>query len=94
VVAVAAVAAAAAVAAVAAVAAGFAALNCKPTTCSNDCSSLPNRFCTDPDAACAALLLPESSVDPACEPFLWLRVWILSGGSADDADVKFGIDDI
>ena len=42
----------------------------------------------------AAPLLPESSLDPTCEPFLWPCAWILSGGSADETEVKFGIDDI
>src|SRR5712664_3860389 len=65
-----------------------------PITCSSDCSSVPNRFCTLPAGACAALLLVESSGDPTCEPFLWPCVWILRVGSAEDADVKFGINDI
>jgi hypothetical protein len=81
------------VVAVAAVAA-VAVLGCKPITCSSDCSSVPNRFCTVPAGACAVVLLLESSADPTCEPFLWPCVWILSVGSADAADVKFEIDDI
>jgi hypothetical protein len=68
--------------------------NCTPITCSNDCSSEPNKFCAVAAGTCAAVELPESAVGSSCEVFLCPCGWALTSGSADDEDVKFAIVDM
>ena len=76
------------------VALGAVEANCTPITCSNDCSSEPNKFCAVAAGTCAAVELPESAVGSSCEVFLCPCGWALTSGSADDEGVKFAIVDM
>ena len=76
------------------VAPGAVEANCTPITCSNDCSSEPNKFCAVAAGTCAAVELPESAVGSSCEVFLCPCGWALTSGSADGEDVKFAIVDM
>lgn len=71
-------------------------LVCRPTTCSSDCSSVPNKLCVAAVGDCAdASLVEELSVEFTFEPCLCPCEERLAGGSAaDEGRLKLVTDDI